>query len=312
MAKWKLKASKEDVEAAQEQAEFEHAPPGYYVCTIDEMSHGPGKEGKDSRAEVILKPVASFKDGTRTKLTENYSRIWDYISDGESSGWKRAQFGAALGIKTKRGQFQEDIEMEKGKPGSVIGREVLVRLKKDSDQEGNYRAKAGNYLPKDALDGAEEGSAELDEVDPDEDDPTEDGEEGYDFEALGEAADEDDEEAQETLTSLAAEQELDPDDYETWAELAVTLAEQIEAGEPDAEPEGEDGEDGEDGDAEGEDDLYTEEQLMEMDRDALEEAGNYFDLKIADYAKLGKGKAKPAFVAAILEAQNGSGEEDPF
>lgn len=311
MAKWKLKASKEDVEAAQEQAEFEHAPPGYYVCTIDEMSHGPGKEGKDSRAEVILKPVASFKDGVRTKLTENYSRIWDYISDGESSGWKRAQFGAALGIKTKRGVFQEDIEMEKGKPGSVVGKEVLVRLKKDSDQEGNYRAKAGNYLPKDALDNAEEGGSEPEEVDDEDGEPEEEGtEEEYDFEALGEAADEDDEEAQATLTELAAEQELDPDEYETWAELAATLAEQIEAGEPDAEEEGEEGEEG--GEAEGDDDLYTEEQLMEMDRDALEEAGNYFDLKIADYAKLGKGKAKPAFVAAILEAQNGSGEEDPF
>lgn len=58
-----------------------------------------------------------------------------------------------------------------------------------------------------------------------EDETAADDEDGDDLEQLGEDADGEDEEAQERLTELAEENDLDPDEYSTWADLAEALAE---------------------------------------------------------------------------------------
>lgn len=89
-----------------------------------------------------------------------------------------------------------------------------------------------------------------DENEGEEDDTAEDsddGEEGDDLEALGKEADDEDEDAQERLTELAEEAELDPGDFKTWAKLATALAKLSDD---------EDGDDdeGEDDDSEGDDD----------------------------------------------------------
>jgi hypothetical protein len=88
---------------------------------------------------------------------------------------------------------------------------------------------------------------------PEDEDGDGEGEED-DLDALGEAADAEDEEAIDRLTTLAGEADLDPDDYDTWAELATALSEG-----------GEDGEDGED--SEGGDD--AEDGYDELDDKAL-------------------------------------------
>lgn len=300
MAKWKLKASKEDIDAAGEQGEFVQAPVGYYVCVITGMTHGPNKDGTGTRAEVILKPVATFKDSTITSVTENYGSVWDYISDGESSGFKRAQFGNALGFKVKRGIIQEDVEMEAGKPGTVIGREVLVRLRKDTDQDGNYRPKIGAYLAKDALEGAEVGAADEESPFEDTEDTVEesdaDGGEEPTWAEIGAAADEEDAEAIASLEEYAEAAGLDPNEYGTWLELAEAL----EAAE---------GEEGGDDAADGE--MLTEESLTAMDREGLTAVAADFDLDIDEYIKEHKGKAKVQLIADILAAQGATDDEEP-
>lgn len=57
------------------------------------------------------------------------------------------------------------------------------------------------------------------------------------FDELGEKADEDDEDAQASLTELAEALEIDPDDYDSWAELATALAEPPAAPEEEVEAE---------------------------------------------------------------------------
>lgn len=311
MAKWKLKATKDEIEQAGEQGEFVQAPVGYYVLEIMSMNYGPNKAGDGNRAEVILKPVKTFKDGVVTPVAENYGQVWDYISDGESSGFKRAQFGLALGFTVKRGQIQEDVEMEAGKPGTVVGRFVLARLRKDTDQDGNYRPKMGAYLPKETLDNAEEGDgAEVEyEVEGEEPEATDDTD-APDFAALGEEADGEQDageegEACETLREWAEQAELDPDVYETWVLLATDIEEWYNSDADDAEPEAEgEAEDG---------DFYTEESLGAMDKEGLTEAGAAFDLDINEYIKKHKGNAKKKLIEDILAAQGvDDSEVDPF
>lgn len=60
------------------------------------------------------------------------------------------------------------------------------------------------------------------------------GEEEVDLEALGSAADQEDEDSMATLTELATEHSLDPNEYETWAELAAVLSEAMGGGEEEA------------------------------------------------------------------------------
>lgn len=79
----------------------------------------------------------------------------------------------------------------------------------------------------DLIEALEESDNE-DEDEEDEDSGDEDEEEGPDLEALGEAGDEDDKKAQKELTKLAKAAGIDPDEYETWPELAEALAESDE------------------------------------------------------------------------------------
>jgi hypothetical protein len=76
----------------------------------------------------------------------------------------------------------------------------------------------------DASEEAEEEEAEEEEA-----------EEEEDLEVLGEAADEDDKAAQKRLTALAKEAEVDPNDYDTWAELAEYLGSEEEEAEEESE-----------------------------------------------------------------------------
>ena len=86
-----------------------------------------------------------------------------------------------------------------------------------------------------AVDEDEAGLDDEEEEDPEEEEEVEEEaeeeEEGDDaeedkipFEELGEAADTGDDEAEARLTELAGENDLDPDEYPTWAELATALA----------------------------------------------------------------------------------------
>lgn len=149
MGKVKIKVGKEDVEKSEASGDFEPAPVGLYVLELIEVNPGfaKGEGGKEDKSrpylECIWRPVGLGREGK--PLTTQYSQIWDYVSFGEASKWKMAQFALAIGLKTNaKGEIDGEIEIEDGKPGTIIGTKVIGRLKKDSDQEGNYRPKVGN------------------------------------------------------------------------------------------------------------------------------------------------------------------------
>lgn len=148
MAKVKIKVGKEDVEKSADAGDFEQAPPGMYVFELKEVNPGytKGDDGKEDKSrpylECIWKPIGSGREGA--PLTAQLSQIWDYVSFGEASKWKMAQFALAVGLKVNaKGEIDSEIEIEEGKPGTIIGTKAIGRVKKDKDQEGNYRAKIG-------------------------------------------------------------------------------------------------------------------------------------------------------------------------
>lgn len=111
----------------------------------------------------------------------------------------------------------------------------------------------------DAIIAAAEGGEDEDgEEEADEEAEEEDGDdEGLDIAALkvmARKADKDDEDSIESLTSIAADYGVDPDDYEKWTEVVTAIAAATEGGE-----------EGEDEEAEGGDD----EEEIEVDLDAL-------------------------------------------
>lgn len=169
MGKVRIKVGADDVEKAAEAGDFEQARPGLYTAILDECNPGftKGENDKPDKSrpylECIYKITGTGREGK--PLETQLSRIWDYVSFGESSKWKMAQFALAMGLKTNaKGEIDQEIEIEPDKPGTVVGTDVVIRVKKDSDQEGNYRGKIGAVYNKDAAESDGESSAFADEA----------------------------------------------------------------------------------------------------------------------------------------------------
>ena len=177
MGKIKIKAGKDAVEKAGDSGDFEQPKPGIYMVELTEVNEGfsKGDDGKPDksrpRLECIYKIVGEGREGTKPE--KQYSRLWDYVSFSEAAEWKLAQFGIALGLRMKNGGIDDDIEIDADKPGTVIGKTLLVRVKKDSDQEGNYRGKIATLMPL-------SGDSDLSDVEDDVEDADDDEEFGDD------------------------------------------------------------------------------------------------------------------------------------
>lgn len=160
MGKVKIKVGKKAVEEAGKSGDFEQPKPGVYTATLVECKPGftKGDDGKPDKSRPYLECIYQIdgvgREGKKPEV--QYSRLWDYVSFSEASEWKQAQFGIAMGLEvTASGGIDGSIETEENKPGTVIGRKVVIRVKKDSDQEGNYRGKIASVMPAD-------GGADLD------------------------------------------------------------------------------------------------------------------------------------------------------
>ncbi len=179
MAKIKIPTSKAAVEEAKSKGDFEDAPPGLYVAKIKELNDGYSKDattGKPDksrrRLEVVLTIIGEGRDNS--KLEKNYSQLWRYISFSDESEWQRAELMVALGKSLKKSGFE--IETDADKPGTDVGKTVLVRVKAD----GNT-TKAAKLLPfvgeveddEDVYDDEEEEADEDDEEVEDEDEDEE-------------------------------------------------------------------------------------------------------------------------------------------
>lgn len=230
MAKIKIKAGAKAVDQAQKSAEFEEAPVGLYIAEVKEAEAGYAKN--DDKTEDKNRPYLKVtytllgvgRDGDDFPEGKRYWPVRDYVSFGENSEWKVAQFGLAMGLPIKNGVIDGEIEIEPKKRGTIVGTKVLLSIKADTDQQGEYRAKVRNVNPlTEGEGGSGSGDSGLFDDDEDgepsgdlddtfgEDEGTTDGEEYLTLEELldtdGEYPD------LKSLGELAKEFDLTPQDY---------------------------------------------------------------------------------------------------
>lgn len=221
MAKIRIKASAEDVEQAASGGDFEEPKPGIYTAELVECEPGytKGEDGQPDKDRPYLKCVYKITGEGREgkKPSANFSRQFDYVSFTEGSKWKVAQFAVAMGLPQKQdGSIDGHIENEANKPGTVIGRKVLLRVKSDKDLDGNYRGKPGWVGPIDAGTKSETSSVfddtdekEEEASDPFEDEGDGDKEDGEDLLTEDDLANMDNKE----LGATAKEFDIDPKDF---------------------------------------------------------------------------------------------------
>lgn len=154
---------------AFDQTGFSEAPkPGVYVAQVKEINAGysKGDDGQEDKSRPRLEVIYEIVDEkAKTKGNDggsaNGARIWDYVTFGKGSQWKLASFLAAFGLGDKtntQGEFDTAKIAAKVADISTAGKKVTketghpgmkcrLRLKADSDQDGNYRAKVASILP---------------------------------------------------------------------------------------------------------------------------------------------------------------------
>lgn len=195
MAKIKFDVSASDPEDSKGRGDIEQAPKGVYLAKFIEIAQHFAKDdsGKPDKSRPSLKVVVQPYEGKKT-----YGYVYAYISLGESSLWRLDQFLQALGLASKK---KRTGELD---PAKIVGKkEIGVRLKDGTDQNGERRAEVATWLdPKDmdTDDEEDEEDEETDDVEEDddaEDDDDVDTEEESDDEESEESEDEDDEEDDE-------------------------------------------------------------------------------------------------------------------
>lgn len=223
MPKIKFDVSSTDYGSAKD---FESAPPGVYQAKIESCKpHKKKGERVATSLEVVYRPKKTRDGG---KLEQNYGNIWDYIGLSESSEWKYAQFLEAIGVATekkRKGEFNTD---------KAEGVTVLIRVKADKDQDGNYKPKVASVFPLPESSDEDDEDEELedeemegeDSEDSDEESEDEDDEDADDEDEEDDDEDEEDEEDDEEEESEEDEEELP---YDEW-ELADLRAEVVERG----------------------------------------------------------------------------------
>lgn len=81
-----------------------------------------------------------------------YGTVWDRISLSPASEGFLTRFCIAMGMKVNRkGELVGTLETEEGKPGSVINKRALLRVKSGTNNEGDYRAEVGGWYPYEAI-----------------------------------------------------------------------------------------------------------------------------------------------------------------
>lgn len=164
MTKFKIKAKAEDVDkAGSDSGEFVLPPAGYAHLKIVEANAGfsktDGEEDKEKpRIEVVYEVVALGMDGG-TEVTENYGRIWDYITFGDGyAGQRRSEFAIAMGADKEALKNGAEVSLD---TDELLERKLIARLKHEKDKNKSeeekktvMRARVATVLPLSAADGA--------------------------------------------------------------------------------------------------------------------------------------------------------------
>lgn len=184
--------------------------PGVYRMKITEAKYeAESKQGE--RVVFVLRQEQ--KDGDGNGLNYGY---WDYVA--LTTDWKVDQYLQAVGFDTETHETGEfDV------PRDFVGKTVMGRVATEM-YEGQARSKLKRVLPYIADDTDEDD--DLSDVTPDPEPFPKNDIDMTDPIALGEYADEtDDAKAIDALCDMADEVSIDPDEYETWGELATAVAE---------------------------------------------------------------------------------------
>lgn len=228
----KLKYDSSEVDRSKS-GDFVPPKPGLYRLKISEIKV-EDIEGGEKRLVIVSRMMDNDSEGHG----KGYG-FWDRITLNKASAWKLDQYlQAALGIDTEnkaKGTFDTD---------ALLNKEIMGRVKHDT-WDGEYSPKLGSVFP------AVESDGDPDDEDPDEGDgdtgtgdedeyedttPAASGDDEDDLDELGSDADDGDDDAIARLVELAGECDLNPDEYDTWAELAEAIQEE-NAEEPEPEPE---------------------------------------------------------------------------
>lgn len=209
--------------------------------TMMDRDYELARYGEGTDTEYDVTPEAPSKVNTAKlelidlvgKIVEEYERATGIAADTDSDDDEKP---AAKGKRTVKKQTRGDEEEADGPDFNALG---------EAGDEGNRKAiatltemaEAADLDPDDyetwtdlaeALAEAEPEAEEAEEAEEESDDE----EEGIDIDEVAAAADDDgDTDAIEALTALAEENDLDPDDYGTWAELAEAIKEAAGEGE---------------------------------------------------------------------------------
>lgn len=147
MAKVRIKASQEAFDTRREDSgDFALPKPGIYVLQVGECEPGYTKdaEGEPDESKPHLKFTYKIVGvgEAEAKPTENYGSVWDYVSFGEKSDWKRAEMLIAYGIATS--EFDGEIDTD-----DLVNRKVLARIKheKGRTKDDPKQAKIARLFP---------------------------------------------------------------------------------------------------------------------------------------------------------------------
>lgn len=209
----KLKYNSKEVDRSKDAGSGPMIPPkpGVYRMKITEAKYeAESKQGE--RVVFVLRQEQ--KDGDGNGLNYGY---WDYVA--LTTDWKVDQYLQAVGFDTETNESGEfDV------PRDFVGKTVMGRVAAEM-YEGQARAKLKRVLPYIAGDDDDLSSDDdLSDITPDpEPFPEKQAVDTSDPMALGASADEDDDASIDALCLLAEKADLDPDEYDTWSELAEAI-----------------------------------------------------------------------------------------
>lgn len=260
---------KYDVSNVEDIADRTQAPVGLYRAKV--VKAEAKKSAKDN--QMIEVQYRLTHDGAGKKLKEEYGDVWDYPIIDHDHPFVKARFKefiGAFGLKSKG-----DLDTDK-----LVGKSVQVKLKSDTDQDGEYRPRVGKLM---SLAQEEAPEEEVEESDTEEED---DDEEGIDLNDLSRAE----------LKKLIKEEELEIKVLKSHSDddirEAIAEAMGIED-EPEEEDEPEDDEEEEEEDAD-----------EEESEDEEEEGDNYDELSVADLkAELSERELKTNGAKKVLIAR---------
>jgi hypothetical protein len=222
------------------------APVGLYFAKVDEISAKKSKNNEDM-VEIIWNIT---KDANGKKVKKPFARIWSYAPLDPKSSWARRlkELIEAFGLASKNANV-----------GLIEGKEAMVRLREDTDNDGEYRPQISKVLKPKAADDDED---EPDEVD-DEDEADDEEEDGDDAVATAVLAGMN----RTALKALIKEEELEVKVLKSMSdddlrEAIIGAGWEPEGAEDEEEDEDEDEE--EDDDEEAEEDNYDDMSIKEL------------------------------------------------